>query len=134
MSGVSGTPQDVDIDIAALFGSIWRRKLTILLVALLMAGAALGIATLISPRYQAETKILIETRESVFTRPDKVQGEDKSLDPESVASQIEIISSTALLQDVADKMVSPELERLLNQVDSDVVLLRAPEMTSARRR
>ncbi|MCA9263136.1 MAG: amino acid permease [Planctomycetales bacterium] len=31
------------------------------------------------------------------------------------------------LQDVADKMVSPELERLLNQVDSDVVLLRAPE-------
>ncbi|MCB1382798.1 MAG: exopolysaccharide transport family protein [Notoacmeibacter sp.] len=104
MSGVSGTPQDVDIDIAALFGSIWRRKLTILLVALLMAGAALGIATLISPRYQAETKILIETRESVFTRPDKVQGEDKSLDPESVASQIEIISSTALLQDVAEKL------------------------------
>lgn len=104
MSGVSGTTQDVDIDIAALFASIWRRKLLILVVAILASIAAFLITSLISPRYMAETKILIETQESVFTRPGNQQGEDKSLDPESVASQIEIIASTALLKEVADKL------------------------------
>ncbi|PHP66877.1 chain-length determining protein [Zhengella mangrovi] len=104
MSGVNGTAQDVDIDFPALVAGLWRRKGRILLVALAATAAALAVTMVLSPKYMAETRILIETRESVYTRPNLQPGEDKSLDQESVQSQVELVASTALLSQVADKL------------------------------
>lgn len=105
MSGVSETTQDVDVDIGALFASIWRRKSLILAVSLGVAAAAFVLASFMTAKYQAETRILIETRESVYARPSVASGTDGSQpDQESVSSQVELISSNALLNQVAEKL------------------------------
>ena len=67
--------------------------------------AAFVIASLATPHYKAETRLLIETRESVFTRPQGDSESDKPLlDEEGVTSQVEVISSTDILKQVARKL------------------------------
>ena len=96
---------DVDIDIAALFASLWRDWFKIAVVALLLAALAFVIASLMAPKYRAETRILIETRESVFTRPDGERDAERPiLDQEGVRSQVEVINSSDLLKAVAKKL------------------------------
>ena len=70
MSGVQSTASDIDIDLGRLFSSLARNWLRILTVALAATALAFVIAWSATPHYQAETRILIETRESVFTRPE----------------------------------------------------------------
>ncbi|MDW6021435.1 exopolysaccharide transport family protein [Mesorhizobium sp. BAC0120] len=105
MSGGYATASDVDVDLRRLFGSLasnWRR---ILAVALIATGAAFAIAWLATPLYKGETRILIETRESVFTRPNAGTDADKSvLDEEGVTSQVEVITSTDILKQVAQRL------------------------------
>ena len=80
MSGAYSTANDVDVDLRRLFGSLARKWPRILLVSLLVTGAAFAFAWLSTPHYKAETRLLIETRESVFTRPDAGNAEsDKSV-------------------------------------------------------
>ncbi len=102
MSGAAGNAQDVDIDIGALFAAVWQRRKLIALVSLGVAIAAFLIATIMTAKYQAETRILIETRESVYSRPSVGTGADGGQpDQESVSSQVELITSNALLSQVA---------------------------------
>jgi exopolysaccharide transport family protein len=102
MAGALHDQQDVDIDLARLFSSLvanWRR---ILIVSLGGAAIAFILASLATPLYRAETRILIETRESVFTRPGGAAESDRPiLDEEGVVSQVQVITSTDLLKDVA---------------------------------
>ena len=80
MSGVNGTAQDVDIDFPALVAGLWRRKFLVLAVTLLVTAAAFAVSLVVSPKYMAETRILIETRESVYTRPNIENGRAEALD------------------------------------------------------
>ena len=68
MSGVQQRPMMSMSICGRLFGSLARSWLRILSVALLVTGAAFAFAWLATPHYKAETQLLIETRESVFTR------------------------------------------------------------------
>src|SRR5919109_977699 len=105
MSGGYTTASDVDVDLRRLFGSLARNWRRILAVALIITGAAFAVAWLATPLYKAETRILIETRESVFTRPNAGTDADKSvLDEEGVTSQVEVITSTDILKQVAQKL------------------------------
>ncbi len=105
MSGVHTVDQDVDVDLSTLFASIARNWLKILVTALVVTAVALAIAWVVPARYKAETRILIETRESIFTRPDGAGDNDRpTLDQEGVASQAELISSADLLKQVATKL------------------------------
>ena len=110
MSGVQSTASDIDVDLGRLFASLARRWKRIVFVALAVTALALVLAWLATPEYKAETRILIETRESVFTRPDS-NGENERpiLDEEGVTSQVEVILSTDLLKQVAKKL---DLSRL----------------------
>lgn len=105
MSGVQSNTGDVDVDLRQLFASLisnWRRLAFVVFVA---TGLAFVFAMLATPHYRAETKLLIETRESVFTRPDGSGENDRPmLDEEGVTSQVEIIGSTDLLKQVAKKL------------------------------
>ncbi|CCV13240.1 exopolysaccharide transport family protein [Mesorhizobium sp. STM 4661] len=102
---VQSAAADVDVDLRQLFASLASNWLRILVVALVVTGLAYALAWLATPHYQAETRILIETRESVYTRPDGTNDNDKPiLDEEGVTSQVEVISSTDILKQVAQKL------------------------------
>ena len=110
MSGVPSTASDVDVDLGRLFAGLAARWKRVVLVALAVTALALGFAAVATPLYKAETRILIETRESVFTRPDS-NGENERplLDEEGIASQVEVMLSTDILKTVAAKL---DLSRL----------------------
>lgn len=96
---------DVDINITALFGSLWRARARLLLAAVLVSALAFVAASLMTPQYRAETRVIIEARESVFTRADSAPGADAPiLSPEGVKSQVQVMDSTDLLKKVAAKL------------------------------
>lgn len=121
MSGGYTTANDVDVDLRKLFGSLAQRWRRILLVALLVTGAAFAVAWLSTPQYKAETRILIETRESIFTRPDLGPDADRSvLDEEGVTSQVEVIGSTDILKQVAQKLDLSKLREFDEAADQSL--------------
>jgi len=103
MAGARDLTADVDIDAAGLLAEIWKRK--ILVVGLtLLAGIALALLVArMEPRYQAGARVLIEQRESSFTR----QGtgdftlEGSRFDEQAIASQVLVLSS----DDIALKVI-----------------------------
>lgn len=108
MSDSRPTTSDVDVDLGQLFGSLGRNWLRILIAALVITGLAFMAAMLVTPLYRAETRILIEPRESVYTRPASTglaESADRSLpDAEMVASQVEMIGSADILREVARRL------------------------------
>ncbi|MGC0052754.1 GumC family protein [Brucella pituitosa] len=105
MSEVDRLSKDADIDIGALFSSLRRNWLLIVSGAVIMAVLAWIICLLLTPDYRAETRILIESRESVFTRPNgEATTERPLMDPEGVKSQVEVLTSGDLLKQVSDKL------------------------------
>ncbi|TKT81437.1 Wzz/FepE/Etk N-terminal domain-containing protein [Aquamicrobium sp. LC103] len=111
MSGARPSASDVDVDLGRLFGSLLRNWLRIVVVALCVTAIAYMLASMATPKYRAETRILIETRESVFTRPQGTgENERPILDEEGVTSQVEVISSADILRDVARKLNLAERE------------------------
>lgn len=105
MSGTQSTASDIDVDLRKLFASLGRNWLRNLIVAVAVTGLAFVFASLATPHYRAETRLLIETRESVFTRPEPNGEADRPiLDEEGVASQVEVISSTDILKQVSQKL------------------------------
>lgn len=102
MSGNRPATSDIDIDLTQLFRGLLAKWPRILLVALVLAALAFAYATLATPLYRSETRLLIETRESVFTRPgNAVESSAPILDEEGVTSQVEVISSADILRQVA---------------------------------
>ena len=104
MAGVQNQNQDLDIDIAALFASLVRNWVRIVIVAFAAAGLAFLLSSVATRHYQAETRILIETRESIFTRPEQQNDDTAILDEQGVTSQVEVISSTDILTRVAREL------------------------------
>lgn len=105
MAGANSVGNDVDIDIGALFASLWRNKLKILFGSLLLTALAFFALSMVAPKYRAETRILIETRESIFTRPTGQQADDRQvIDQEGIKSQVELINGSDLLKRVIAKL------------------------------
>ena len=112
MSGARESQQDVDIDLGALFGAIWRNRMRVLLATVACAGVAFVGANLISPKYKSEARLLIETREPAFTTgSDRAQGrEQPAFDELGIASQVQLLKSADLIKQVARNMKLHELE------------------------
>ncbi|MFQ0814681.1 chain-length determining protein [Brucella anthropi] len=105
MAEVDPLSRDADIDIGALFSSLRRHWLFIVVGALLMAAVAWAICLLLTPDYRAEARIMIEARESVYTRPNgETAAERPVFDAEGVKSQVEVFSSGDLLKKVSDEL------------------------------
>jgi len=116
MSGSSVRGSDVDVDLGTLFASIVRDWKLILAVTIAVTGLAFLVAWLATPHYRAETRILIETTESVFTRPTPSGESDKPiLDEEGVTSQVEVMTSSDLLRQVAEKLELGKLKEFDEQ-------------------
>jgi uncharacterized protein involved in exopolysaccharide biosynthesis/Mrp family chromosome partitioning ATPase len=105
MSGVNRREQDADIDLRGLFVAIWRRRLLVLTTTVALGGIAFAGASVVSPKYQAETQILIENRSPDLTRKatDNVQPE-LGADEAGMASQVALLQSADLIKQVAKDM------------------------------
>jgi len=96
---------DVDVDLQRLFSSLRRDWPRILIVALIVAAVAFLLLSLATPLYRAETRVLIESRESVYTRPQGAGADERAiLDQQGVASQVQVITSTDILTEVAREL------------------------------
>lgn len=103
--GSNKMTNDVDVDLGHLFGSLKRKWWLVLGVSLAVSAGAYALAITSTPQYRAETRVLIEARESIFTRPGgNAAAELGSLDTESVSSQVEVIGSAQILLDVAREL------------------------------
>ena len=88
-----------EVDLAALKRAVVRRRNVILGAALAVAALAGAYVTIATPRYTAESQILLENQESFFTRPERQsQGSElqTAADPEAVASQVQLVASRDL--------------------------------------
>lgn len=94
--------KDEDIDIARLFAAIWQRRVAIVSLMLIVCAVVFVISSMIAPRYRAETRILIESREPVFSQSTQSDGgQTQYLDQQGILSQVEVINSTNLIKSVA---------------------------------
>jgi tyrosine-protein kinase Etk/Wzc len=95
---------DGEPDMRGLGRALWRRKASILGLTLLAAGIAYLVVNAITPRYQSESRLLLEARENVFLRAEADKtGERSTIDPEAVTSQIQLVLSRDLARDVIRK-------------------------------
>ena len=122
MSGVQSTASDIDVDLGRLFSGLAMRWKRIAVVALVATALALAFAALATPLYKAETRVLIETRESVFTRPaSSGENERPMLDEEGIASQVEVMMSTDILKKVAQQLNLSRLPEFDDAADMSVL-------------
>jgi polysaccharide biosynthesis transport protein len=91
-----------ELDLAALGRALWRRKLWIATLTLLAGGLAFAAVNLVTPRYKSEARVLIETRDNIFLRPDAEKALDRgsAIDQEAVTSQAQLILSRDLAREV----------------------------------
>ena len=105
MSHSPMTQPDVDIDLGRLFAAIWDRKVLVAGLTGAAAGLAFIVTGLINPLYKSETRLLIETREPVYSSDQKTtQVDNAALDERAVTSQVEILQSTDLVKQVARQL------------------------------
>lgn len=96
---------DVDVDLRSLWRGILSRSVWIVLVVVAVTGLAFFYATTATPQYRAATRVLIETRESVYTLPAESLTADRPiLDEQGIASQVEVISSQDIIRQVVRQL------------------------------
>ena len=85
-----------EVDLRALGGALRRRRGAIATVTFAAFVLVAIFVSVVTPRYTAETQILLENQETFFTRPDRVNVQTEQalqFDPEAVASQVQLINS-----------------------------------------
>jgi len=114
-----GVAQAIDeLDLGALGRAVWRRKRLILGWTLAAAAIAFIAVNLMTPRYKSEARVLIETRDNIFLRPeaDRTPERMAAVDQEAVTSQVQLILSRQLALDVIRKLKlaeKPEFDPVL---------------------
>ncbi len=106
MSGHKELTKDVDIDIQALFANIWKKKWLIAILSIMAASAIFVIMNSIAPRYQSSAQLIIEPRESQFTRIQPQNGgiNANDFDTAAVLSQVQIIQSDEIALNTIKKL------------------------------
>lgn len=85
--------------------ALWRRKWWIILPTLLAFVGSLLFVTLTRPRFTGEARLLLENRETPYSRPDRdTRSIDPTIDAEAVASQVQNIMSRDLALRVVREM------------------------------
>ena len=111
--------QDTEIDVGSLMLVLWRKKGWIILWVLVGLALATVFLFVVDPVFKTDARLLIEKRETVFTRPNDEQSiaATQDFDVLTVASQVEVLQSRSILAEVAKKLKldeNPEFNSLLN--------------------
>src|SRR5262245_49409655 len=102
-----------ELDVAALGRALWRRKGRIAALTFLAAALAFAAVNMITPRYKSEARVLIETRDNIFLRPEAdkaITERGLTVDQEAVTSQVQLILSRDLAREVIRKLKLGERE------------------------
>ena len=96
---------DGEPDMRSLGRAIWQKRFAILGLTLVSAAIAFLVVNAITPRYRSESRLLLEARENVFLRAsaDKNTVDRTTIDPEAVASQIQVVLSRDLAREIIQK-------------------------------
>jgi uncharacterized protein involved in exopolysaccharide biosynthesis len=95
-----------ELDLRALGSALWRKRSLIAVLTIASAAVAFAAVNLITPRYRSEARVLIETRDNIFLRPeaDKAVERATTVDQEAVTSQVQLVLSRDLARDVIKKL------------------------------
>lgn len=113
MSGAYHLTRDDDIDIGGLLNNVWERKRLILGATLAVGLGLLVVLSFVSSRYESSARVLIESRESVFTRTTEDASRQQStdrFDQQAIGSQVEVIGSDELALQVIRKLELAKLD------------------------
>ncbi|MGV8939214.1 MAG: GumC family protein [Allorhizobium sp.] len=106
MAGVNNSQQDVDIDLGQLFLAVWRNRARILVATGVVGALAFVGASLVSPTYRSETRILIEARTPNFSSQGTTVAAEAGpvFDDLDIVSQVQLLRSVDLIKQVARDM------------------------------
>ena len=113
-------PSNGELDLSTLGATLWRKKWTVLRPTILVAVATLVVVQFVTPRYQAESRVFIESHDNIYLRPDVLKDVGQNpVDDEAVTSQVQIILSRDLAREVIKKLKlgdKPEFDAARNGV------------------
>ena len=94
------------LDLSALWAAIKRQRRWIIGPTVAALGLSFVAVNLVTPRYTGESRILLESRESFFTRPGQGGGETtgQQFDAEAVQSQVQVIMSRDLAREAIKRI------------------------------
>ncbi len=96
---------ETELDIHALARALWRWALPLGFLAILAAAATYVGLGYVDPLYTADTRILIEERESPLTRTrEGVADPTTSFDESAIQSQVEVLKSREIADAVIDEL------------------------------
>jgi exopolysaccharide transport family protein len=106
MSGANELSRDVDIDIAGLFAEL-KKKLWLVAGVPALVGAGLFVMFAgMDPSYKSSARIIIEKRESIFTR--RAEGDpgqsSTQFDEQAVGSQVAVLDSDDIALKVIERL------------------------------
>ncbi len=117
---VTPNPELGDVDLRAIWETLVRKRMWIIVPTALAFGLSLLAVNMITPRYKSEARILIDGRENFFLRPNGERSEERgTLDAEAVTSQVQLLLSRDLAREVikANKLAElPEFDPVLRGV------------------
>jgi polysaccharide biosynthesis transport protein len=100
-----GQYTDSELDLSGLGSALWRKKWLILGPTILIGLLTLIVVQVITPRYQSESRVIVEGRDNVYLRPDADKDTmDRTVDQEAVTSQAQLILSRDLANEVINKL------------------------------
>src|SRR3954469_6786343 len=99
-----------DLDLRLIGQALNRKRAWIIIPTLLALAVSLTAVNLVPPRYKSEARILIDGRENVFLRPNGEREDQRNaVDPEAVASQVQLLLSRDLAREIIKKNKLAEL-------------------------
>ncbi|RVU21957.1 GumC family protein [Methylobacterium oryzihabitans] len=119
--GAPGEPAPEGLALGDVGRLLRRHWLGLVVPTLVAVGLAVAFVQLVPPRYTAETKLLLESRDSALTRPQQERGEGTTnpIDEQAVASQVQVVMSRDIAREAIRRLHlvgNPEFDPLVDGV------------------
>ena len=99
-----GAGRGGDLDLGQLWSALRARKRWVIVPTLLALAASAVAVDFVQPRYTGETRILLQSGESYYTRPGGSNDRDGAIDERDVVSQVQIVTSRDLAHDAIERL------------------------------
>ena len=107
------------VNLAQVWRALRLRWRWILIPTLVAFAGSLLFVNLVTPRYTGEAKVLLETRETFYTRPGQERPDQPLIDEQAVASQVQVVLSRDLGREAVRRLGlvgNPEFDPLVHGI------------------